>query len=437
MSFKETILKKREGGENSAEEIHALVEALLSGNCLPEQMSAWLMAVYFKGLSNQEMSALTEVMWKTGKSLPRPERKSFWIDKHSTGGVGDKTSLLLIPIVIAASQELWGTGRVQIPMISGRGLAHTGGTLDKLESIPGFQVNLAIEKALPLLEQQDFFMMGQTVEVAPADRLIYAMRDRTSTVECHALIVASIMSKKLSENLDGLIFDVKFGSGATTKNLDGAKILARSLVEVANRSGVRARACLSPMEEPLGWKVGHAMEIDECADFFEASTREPRMEALVFELAANMLFLASGEVLSVDKLKQVAKEVCRNGKAKGLFVQMLESQGGDFRSFQSRPKELPVWSLRSEKKGYVSKLDALAIGKLVQSLAFGIANSFDPEVGVEMKKKVGDSVGIHEELLQVRYRDAKQLSTIAAQLKDVAQITEKFVESLPQSFEWI
>ena len=259
MQTQELILKKRSGLELSTEELRELLYGYLEGDVKDYQMSAWLMAVFFQGLSDRELRDWTRLMWQSGRSFARSHRNDFWVDKHSTGGVGDKTSLLLVPLVTAVFQSLNIDG-VRIPMVSGRGLGHTGGTLDKLESVPGFSPQISFEEADELLSSNHFFMMGQTQEMAPADRLIYALRDVTGTVESQPLIVSSIMSKKLSESLDGIVFDVKVGKGAFMKNLEQARSLAEGLRGVAKAQKLASVAAMTSMDEPLGSTIGNFVE---------------------------------------------------------------------------------------------------------------------------------------------------------------------------------
>ncbi|NBT58672.1 thymidine phosphorylase, partial [bacterium] len=238
----EIISKKKRGEEHSPEELSLFLDAFLKGEVTDYQMSAWLMAVCFQGMTPKERTEWTRLMWKSGISFQRAERSTYWIDKHSTGGVGDKTSLILVPVVMAAAEKLLGTGKIKLPMVSGRGLGHTGGTLDKLESVIGFSPMLKVEDSLRLLDGNGFFMIGQTEEIAPADRRIYALRDATSTVDSVPLIVSSILCKKLAESLDGIVFDVKMGRGAFMKTPEAAKTLAAALVSTAKAENVDAVA---------------------------------------------------------------------------------------------------------------------------------------------------------------------------------------------------
>ncbi len=392
------IRNKQSGFAHTRQEIEFLVRSYLSGAIQDYHMAAWLMAVFFKGMDAAETQWLVETMWHSGVTLPRESRKDFWIDKHSTGGVGDKTSLILVPLVSAVSQKLLGHGALKIPMISGRGLDFTGGTLDKLESVPGFSSNVELSEAMPLLEKNGFFMLGQTKELAPADRLLYALRDVTSTVECMPLIVSSILSKKLAENLDGLVLDVKFGSGAFMKDLGSAKRLGTALAQTAVRAGLKAVSVLTRMDEPLGWKVGHQLEVEECADYLRGTSREPGLHAVTLELAAQMLSLASRGSLNQEQAKDACESMLDTAEPFRLFVKMFESQGGRWAAFEAergRLEKRKRVSVRAASGGYLEVVDSLAIARLVRGLGGGRQSkesSVDLEVGVEIFKKSGDSV---------------------------------------------
>src|SRR3954466_9553560 len=276
MHIPSLIEKKREGGELSGEEITLLVGDFTAGKIPDYQMSAWAMAVFFRGMTAEETRHLTHAMMNSGRVLKYPNGSPPKIDKHSTGGIGDKTSMILAPLL--ACDQAW------VPMISGRGLGITGGTLDKLESIPGFNVNLDESRALKQLEQIQVFMIGQTADICPADKKLYALRDVTGTVPSQALIVASIMSKKLAENLDRLVLDVKFGRGAFMKTKEDAQQLAAAMTEVGSLMGVKMSHLLSPMDEPLGRAVGNALEVAECVEILQGGGPRDLIE-LILDLA--------------------------------------------------------------------------------------------------------------------------------------------------------
>lgn len=438
-STPDLIRKKREGGELSAAEMRALLTGYLRGDVKDYQMAAWLMAVYFRGLSNDETRVWTELMWKSGVTFPREDKQDFWIDKHSTGGVGDKTSLILVPLVTACARRLFGPHRLRLPMVSGRGLGHSGGTLDKLESVPGFSPALAIPRAMELLGENDFFMMGQTADLAPADRLLYALRDVTATVECVPLIVSSILSKKLSENLDGLVLDVKFGSGAFMPNQTRAEALAKALIDVASAQGVAVVALLTSMEEPLGWKVGHQLEVEECEDYLNGTSREPGLHEVTTALAAAMIQLGSRGALTREQAHaEIAREL-ELPEARALYRKMFEAQGGDWDAYLAKrraPSECQVYEARAPRDGYLARVDALAVGKLVHLLGGGRErkeDAIDPAVGVEFLKKTGQTVREGEIWAKVYYRNETQRAEIERTLVSATA----FTEIAPPSLRWV
>jgi pyrimidine-nucleoside phosphorylase len=431
LQITQLIRIKQSGKAHTRAEIEALIRGYLSGAVHDYHMAAWLMAVFFQGMDAEETQFLVESMWHSGATLPRSDRNDFWVDKHSTGGVGDKTSLILVPLVTAVSQKMGGPGKLKIPMISGRGLDFTGGTLDKLESVPGFSSNVALTEALPLLEKNGFFMLGQTQELAPADRLLYALRDVTSTVECKPLIVSSILAKKLAENLDGLVLDVKFGSGAFMKDLAAAKQLGLALAQTAVRAGVKAVSVLTRMDEPLGWKVGHQLEVEECADYLRGESREPGLHSVTLELAAQMLVLWSRGKLALTDAKHACESVLGTSEPFRLFVQMFESQGGRWAEFEANREKLkkrrrvPV---RASSQGYLAKVDSLAIARLVRALGGGRQSKetlVDLEVGVEMVKKVGDAVEKGEIVYEVILSDRSTWEGFQAPGEDGLKIEAK------------
>lgn len=411
MRATEIIQKKRMGKELSESELKLWLDAYLNDEVTDYQMSAWLMAVCFQEMTSSECAAWTRLMWKSGETVPRSEKKSFWVDKHSTGGVGDKTSLLLVPIVIAASQRIWGKGQVKIPMISGRGLGHTGGTLDKLQSVSGFQTEKVMDEALKLLEKNDFFMIGQSEEIAPADKKIYALRDATSTVESIPLIVSSILSKKLSENLDGIVFDVKAGNAAFMKTKETAMTLAKALVEISKLNGVQASAVVTAMDEPLGRKIGNFLEVEECWEFLNGN-QERKLKELVMELASQMLFLAAKGTLSVSECMSEIKRELSSEEAKNIFKMMFVSQGGDWEFFQKALHHLPAGysevEVHAPHAGYIESVDALSLALWVQEQGGGrkkTSDSIDPWVGIKDLKRQGETVAEGEKVCSVVIKD--------------------------------
>jgi pyrimidine-nucleoside phosphorylase len=339
MRVVDLIRRKRDAAELLPEEIRFLIDGYTRGDIPDYQMSAWLMAAFLRGLNGAETAALTEAMLYSGKVLDFSDVAGRKVDKHSTGGVGDKTSLIIAPIVAAA-------GGVRVPMISGRGLGHTGGTLDKLESIPGFSVNLSLGEFRRALETVGCALIGQTAEIAPADKKMYALRDVTGTVENRSLICASIMSKKLAEGIDALVLDVKVGSGAFLKTEADATLLAELMVETGRRMGKQVVALLTDMDQPLGRMAGNAMEVRESIEVLRGAGPADLRE-LCLVLAAWMLFLGQ-RVRSVDEGKVLAAELIASGRALEKFREIVRQQGGDARAVDD-PKLLPRAMATSER----------------------------------------------------------------------------------------
>ncbi len=429
MQAKEIITKKRKGLENSKDELEFLLSGFLKGEIKEYQLSAWLMAVFFQGMTEKELTHWTELMWHSGSTLPREKNvnlsKQFWIDKHSTGGVGDKVSLILVPLVRKVVEKFLGDIDIRIPMISGRGLGHTGGTLDKLESVSGFSTQLETREALDLLKDQGFFMAGQTESIAPADRRIYSLRDVTGTIESIPLIVSSIMSKKLAENLDGILFDVKTGLGAFMEKIEDSKALACGLLAVAKRQGLESVALLSQMDEPLGYKVGNFLEVEECADFLNGKKREPDLEKLVLVSSAWMIHLGSRKKVSCAEAQSMCEEVIARGEAFSIFRKMFESQNGNFQAFEEERDQFRdrylTWDYLADCSGILSEMHARKLGVLLVELGGGRAvkeDSIDGKVGFEVFKKVGDEVKEGEPLIRVYHRSASEIENIKETLKE-------------------
>jgi pyrimidine-nucleoside phosphorylase len=398
------IRKKRDSGEHSREEIEFLISGYTRGDIPDYQMSAWLMAVWLRGMSRSELAALTEVMLYSGKVLNFADLPGKKVDKHSTGGVGDKTSLILAPIVAA--------GGLTVPMISGRGLGHTGGTLDKLESIPGFNVNLSLEQFRDVLRECGMGLIGQTAEVAPADKKVYALRDATSTVENIGLICASIMSKKLAEGIDALVLDVKAGSGAFMKREEDAIQLAEVMVETGKRMGKKVVALITSMDQPLGRAAGHSTEVIESMEVL--SGRGPAdLRDLSIELCAWMFYLGE-RVASVDEGRRLAQTLIATGQAKEKFKQAIRLQGGDD-SVVDQPNRLPTAHFHadvpSESDGYIAATNCEHLGIALAMLGGGREkkeDAIDHGVGLEFRKRIGDPVKKAESLATIHYNaDAK------------------------------
>jgi len=418
----DVIRKKRDGTELSRAEIEGLVSAYTKGDIPDYQVSAWLMAVVLRGMTRPETAALTDAMLHSGEVLDLSSLPARKVDKHSTGGVGDKTSLVLAPLAAAAG--------VAVPMISGRGLGHTGGTLDKLEAIPGFNVNLPVADFRRVLEVCGCAMIGQTAEIAPADRKLYALRDVTGTVESPYLICASIMSKKLAEGIDALVLDVKTGSGAFMKNEKDAAFLAELMVETGERMGKQVVALITDMDQPLGNMIGNALEVVEVIDVLRGAGPQDLRE-LCLELAGWMLHLG-GASKTVAEGKQYSAQLISSGKALEKFRRMVELQGGDPTSVDDTkklPKARHTTELAASKDGYIVSMQCEQIGNACVILGGGRErkeDTVDPSVGIVLHKKVGRRVARGEPLATIHYNDdpraerARQLITESCQISDTA-----------------
>ena len=387
------IEKKRDGGNLSAGEISALVAGYVRGDVPDYQMAAWAMAVFFRGMNDDETTALTMGMRDSGEVFKWPAGTPPKVDKHSTGGVGDKVSLILAPL--HACEGVW------VPMVSGRGLGFTGGTLDKLESIPGFRVNLSWPEMLAQLERVGCFIAGQTANFCPVDKKLYALRDVTGTVASLPLIVASIMSKKLAESLDRLVLDVKFGRGAFMQNREDAQKLADAMVAVGRGAGVETCAMLNPMDEPLGRTVGNALEVAECVEVLQGGGPRDLVE-LTLELAESL----------VPARKESLRARLQDGSAWEKFIAMVEAQGGDA-SALSKMGEIhrapAIIEVVAPRDGTLTRLDALEIGRLSTELGAGRGKADDKidfAVGVECLRKQGEKVAAGDPVLRVHSRVA-------------------------------
>jgi len=385
------------------------------------------MAVYFRGMTPAETLALTETMMRTGEVLDLSDLPGPKADKHSTGGVGDKTSLILAPLAAACG--------LYVPMISGRGLGHTGGTLDKLESIPGFRVNLSLAEFRSVLREAGLGLIGQTPEIAPADRKLYALRDVTGTIESRPLIAASIMSKKMAEGIDALVLDVKTGDGAFMRSFEDAKALAETMVEIGAGMGKQVVALITNMEQPLGNMVGSALEVAECLETLKG--RGPKdLESLSLELAARMLALV-GLVPDTDAGRSKVRDALGSGAGLRKLQHLIELQGGDPRVCDS-PAALPQARERVELKaprdGRVSRIACRAVGHAAMLLGAGretVDSRIDPAVGIVLHKKVGDLVIEGEPLLTVHVNERRRLEAALQILGDAIQVGVKAPPSAP------
>jgi pyrimidine-nucleoside phosphorylase len=417
----DAIRKKRDALEHTREEIEQLVAGYTRGQIPDYQVAAWLMAVVLKGMTRAETAALTEAMLRSGEVLDLSSLPGVKVDKHSTGGVGDKTSLVLAPVVAA--------GGLLVPMISGRGLGHTGGTLDKLEAIPGFNVNLALPEFLRVLRECGCAMIGQTAEIAPADKKLYALRDVTATVESPYLICASIMSKKLAEGIDLLVLDVKTGSGAFMKKQEDAAFLAELMVETGQRMGKKVVALLTDMDQPLGRKVGNALEVEECVEVLRGQGPDD-LRRLCLELCGWM-FQLGGASASVEDGKKLAAEIIASGRGLEKFREMVRLQGGDARVVDD-PARLPQakhkTDVLSPREGFVAAIQCEQVGIAGMLLGGGREkkeDSIDPAVGLVLHKKVGDRVARGEPLCTIHYNAEARVAAARQMLETSYHVADR------------
>ncbi len=384
----EIVKKKRDKERLSKEEIEFLINNYSKGVIPDYQFSAFLMAAYLNGLDTEETAALTGAMLNSGEVINLNAIKGVKVDKHSTGGVGDKTSLVIAPIAAAAG--------VYVPMISGRGLGHTGGTLDKLESIPGFNVNLNLREYKDVLKKAKAVLIGQTKEIAPADKLIYALRDVTATVESIPLITGSIMSKKLAEGIDALVLDVKTGSGAFMKSLKDAETLAKSLINTAKAFNKKVVAYITDMNQPLGYNIGNWLEVVESVEILKGKD-VPYLTELCLHLAGTMIYLGE-KATSVKDGIALAKELINNGKAYEKFLEIVKLQGGDttyIEKLEKYPKAKYSAKVKFNSYGYIKAIDTYKLG--MASLLLGAGrlkkeDNIDPKAGIIFYPKIGDFV---------------------------------------------
>ncbi|MFW6266758.1 MAG: pyrimidine-nucleoside phosphorylase [Halanaerobium sp.] len=415
------IYKKREGQKLNKEELEFLIKGYVEGEIPDYQMSAWSMAVYFQGMDAEETANLTMLMAESGDMIDLSSIKGIKVDKHSTGGVGDTTTLILAPLVASAG--------IPVAKMSGRGLGHTGGTIDKLESIPGFNTSLTREKFFDNVNQHGVAVVGQTGNLTPADKKLYALRDVTATVESIPLIASSIMSKKLAGGADAIVLDVKTGNGAFMKDFDQAKKLAEAMVAIGKEVGRDTAAYITDMNQPLGCAVGNALEVKEAIKTLKGKGPEDLTE-LCIELGSGMLQLA-GKVKDRAEGKEILKENLKNGKALDKFAEMITAQGGnatvveDLSLLSTADNKLEV---KAEKAGYVSQIKALDVGLSAMILGAGRENKdsqIDLAVGLELKKKTADQVRKGDTLAVLYYNDNKNLKEAEQKLLEAFTITEK------------
>ena len=430
MRPQDVIRKKRDGAQLSREEIVFFIDGVTRGTIADYQISALLMAIYLNGMNDVEQEILTEAMLRSGNILDFSSIAKPKADKHSTGGVGDKTSLLIAPMVAACG--------VCVPMISGRGLGHTGGTLDKLESIPGYRVNLSASEFENVLQTVGYAMSGQTAELAPADKKMYALRDATATIEAIPLIVASIISKKGAAGLDAMVIDVKVGSGAFMRDETRAQALAHALVKTGNSCGIRTRALLTDMNQPLGRAVGNSLEVKECVELLRGEIDDGTRPVLdlSIELSAHMLVLSHVDD-SLAAARKRLQDILSSGKALESFRANVAAQGGDARVCDEPVKFLPLaaesFKVESLRSGFVTKVNTADVGHAIAAIGGGrvrIDDQIDPSVGFVTDVKIGDRIDAGASIGTVFCRDEARANEAVQAIQAAYEIGAAPLEKL-------
>lgn len=425
MRVYDLIWKKREGGELTAAEIDFLISGFVKGEIPDYQMSAWCMAVFFRGMTFEECTAMTLAMANSGATINLSGIPGLKVDKHSTGGVGDKTSLVLLPLVAAAG----GT----VAKMSGRGLGHTGGTIDKLESIPGFRTTLNQDEFIKQVSRIGIAIMGQTKSLVPADKKLYALRDLTATVESIPLIASSIVSKKLAAGADAVVLDVKFGDGAFMHDYDKALSLARTMVEIGNRAGRRFKAVLSDMNQPLGLAIGNSLEIAEVIATLRGEG-PPDLTELSLTIGGLMLFLA-GLCDNPELGKEKLQKALTSGAALGKFRELIEAQGGNpnvIENLSLLPTAPVIQKIKAPCDGWIERIDCRALGLTAMELGAGrnrLEDEIRPEVGLKLHAKVGDHVQKGEALAEIHALNDVDAETAGVKTLECFHFQSKPVDS--------
>lgn len=427
-NFTKIIELKRDGHELSDEQIREIVKRIVSSEIPDYQVTAFLMAVYFRGLSMRETTTLTLSMRDSGEVLKFPDSSYPVVDKHSTGGVGDKVSLALVPLLIALG--------FRVPMISGRSLGITGGTLDKMESIPGVSVNLSVDQIYNLVSNVGGVICGQTPSIVPADRILYSLRDVTGTVPSVPLIVSSIMSKKLAEGLSALVLDVKYGCGTFMKTYDSAVNLAEQMVEVGKNCGVKTRAIISRMDTPLGFAAGNWLEIKEVAQFL-AGKPVPDLLKLVVELAS-LLLVETGKSDNLELARQIARECLESKFPLTVWEKLIFAQGANMDEYYKKLNQDTtaryVIEVKSDSEGFITECNAEIIGELIRDLGgcrVLAGSTIDHEVGVDMLKKPGEFVNKGDLLVRVHFQDPARENIVKTRLLNAFKIESDPPETSP------
>ena len=421
MRMYDIIQKKRDGKELTREEINFFIDGYTKGDIPDYQMSALLMAIYLKKMTKQETVNLTNAMVNSGEKVDLSSIKGIKVDKHSTGGVGDKTTLALGPMVAACG--------LPVVKMSGRGLGHTGGTLDKLDSIKGFNTDISKDNFVKIVNNINICIGGQTTNIAPADKKIYSLRDVTATVDDISLIASSVMSKKIASGADAIVLDVKVGSGAFMKDEESAFELAQEMVDIGENVGRRSIAIVTNMDEPLGYSVGNSLEVKEAIDILKNEGPKDLLE-LCLTLGSYMLLLGQ-KVSSFDEGKKKLIEVLENGKALEKLKELVKSQDGDV-SYIEDTSKLPMAShiiaVTSDKEGYIEKINAEEIGKCALELGAGREtkeSKIDLSAGIVLSKKVNDKINKGETLALIHSNDIEKAEKVIKKLKDIIRISDK------------
>jgi len=427
MNFVDIIIKKRDGGKLTAEEIAFFVKGVTDGSLPDYQISALLMAILLKGMDTEETACLTMEMANSGGMFDLSSVEGFKVDKHSTGGVADTTTLILAPLVASVG--------VPVVKMSGRGLGFSGGTIDKLESIPGFRVDVTEEQALQFAKESGIVVMSQTDDLTPADKKLYAMRDVTGTVDSIPLIAASIMSKKIAAGADGIVLDVKCGSGAFMKDLESAEKLAETMAAMGRHVGRKVTAVISGMDQPLGMYIGNSLEVMEAIEVLKGNVSGDLLEVSL-TLGANMLLLA-GRVKTEAEGKELLLEQIRNGKGLEKFREMLAQQGGDvniIENYDLLPLSPVKLEVKADRDGYITKMDTAMIGRASQETGAGRmfkGQPLDFGAGIIMEKRTGGAIATGETLAIVYSESKEKCDSAAVFLKKAIVIEEKQMAEQP------
>ena len=433
MNFVDLIIKKRDGNTLSTEEINFFINGVTNKTIPDYQISAMLMAIYLKGLDKRETADLTMAMTHSGSVLDLSSIEGVKVDKHSTGGVGDTTTLILAPL----------TASLGLPVVkmSGRGLGHTGGTLDKLESIPGFNVNVNMDKAIEQVNNNHIVIMGQTADLAPADKFLYALRDVTGTVESLPLIASSIMSKKLAGGADAIVLDVKCGKGAFMKNINDARALANEMIELGKSLNKKVTALITNMDEPLGMNIGNSLEVIEAIEVLKGQRQGPLKDVSI-ALGAEMLVLG-GIAKTTDEAKAMLEENIANFKGLFKFAELISLQGGIpavIKNYSLFPQRMYKTVLISQEAGYISDIDALLVGHAASETGAGRktkADQIDYGSGIMLKKSVGDKVDKGEIIAKIFAANDEMCQNAKAILNKAVKISQQKPENTTLIYEII